>query len=93
MRLGSTVTGSAQLDSEPKMLIPASALSSLNGQPAVWIVDPEKLTVALRNVRTAGYDPDAVIVEEGIETGDILVTAGVHALHPGQKVRLLASQP
>lgn len=93
MRLGSTVTGTARLDSEPKMVIPASALSSLNGQPAVWIVDPEKLTVALRNVHTAGYDPDAVIVEQGIETGDILVTAGVHALHPGQKVRLLASQP
>ena len=93
MRLGSTVTGTMRLDLEPKMAIPASALSSLNGQPAVWIVDPEKLTVALRNVRTARFDPDTVVVEHGIETGDILVTAGVHALHPGQKVRLLASQP
>jgi multidrug efflux pump subunit AcrA (membrane-fusion protein) len=82
-----------RLDSEPKMVVPASALFSLNGQPAVWIVDPEKLTVALRNVRTARFDPDAVIVEHGIETGDILVSAGVHALHPGQKVRLLASEP
>ncbi len=93
MRLGSTVTGSMRLDAQPKMAIPASALSSLDGQPAVWIVDPEKLTVTLRTVRTATYDPDTVIVEQGIETGDILVTAGVHALHPGQKVRLLASQP
>ena len=90
MRLGSTVTGYLRLDSEPKMVIPASALSSLNGQPAVWIVDPEKLTIALRNVRTVKFDPDVVVVEHGIETGDILVTAGVHALHPGQKVRLLA---
>jgi RND family efflux transporter MFP subunit len=93
MRLGSTITGSMRLDSEPKMAIPASALSSLNGQPAIWIVDPEKLTVALHNVRTVSFDPDVVIVEHGIETGDIVITAGVHALHPGQRVRLLPSPP
>jgi RND family efflux transporter MFP subunit len=92
MRLGSTVTGTLRLTSEPAVIIPAAALTSLNGQPAVWLVDPEKLTVALRNVETARFDPDTVIIEHGIEIGDIVVTAGVHALHPGQKVRLLAGQ-
>lgn len=92
MRLGSTVTGSIQLESERLMAIPASALTSLNGQPAVWLVDPETMTVALHNVETARFNPDTVIVEHGIETGDVVVTAGVHALHPGQKVRLLGSK-
>jgi len=92
MRLGSTVTGTIHLTSEAVMAIPASALTSLNGQPAVWLVDPEKLTVSLHNIQTARFEPDTVIVEHGIDIGDIVVTAGVHALHPGQKVRLLASQ-
>jgi membrane fusion protein, multidrug efflux system len=92
MRLGSTVTGSMQLESEPVLAVPASALTSLNGQPAVWLVDPETMTVSLHNIETARFDPDTVVVEHGIETGNIVVTAGVHALHPGQKVRLLGSQ-
>jgi membrane fusion protein, multidrug efflux system len=92
MRLGSTVTGSLQLKSEPVMAIPASALTSLNGQPAVWLVDPQNLTVFLHTIQTAKFDPDTVVVEHGINTGDIVVTAGVHALHPGQKVRLLGAQ-
>lgn len=92
MRLGSTVTGTIRLTSQPVMAIPASALTSLNGQPAVWIVDPQKLTVSLHNIKTASFDPETVIVEQGINTGDIVVTAGVHALHPGQQVRLLSRQ-
>ena len=89
MRLGSTVTGTMQLESEAVMTIPASALSSINGKPAVWLVDPQALTVSLHPVQTARFDPDTVLVEQGINTGDIVITAGVHALHPGQKVRLL----
>jgi hypothetical protein len=30
-----------------------------------------------------------VVVGGGLQTGDVVVTAGVQALHPGQKVRLL----
>jgi RND family efflux transporter MFP subunit len=89
MRLGSSVTGAVQLRSEPAIAIPAGALSELNGQPAVWIVDPAQLTVSLRPVKTVQFDPDTVFVESGLGTGDIVVTAGVHALHPGKKVRLL----
>jgi multidrug efflux pump subunit AcrA (membrane-fusion protein) len=54
-------------------------------------VDPSNLTVAVRNVEVLRYDPAAVAVSEGLNTGDIVVTAGVQALHPGQKVRLLGS--
>ena len=89
MRLGSTVNGSVQLNSAPVITIPASALTRNNEQPAVWIVDPSKLTVSLRNIEVSRYDPGTVIVGQGLDTGDIVVTAGVHALHPGQKVRLL----
>ena len=90
LRLGSTVTGSVQLNSAPVITIPASALTRVNQQPAVWIVDPSSLTVSMRNIDVLRYDPGTVVVSHGLDTGDIVVTAGVQALHPGQKVRLLA---
>lgn len=91
MRLGATVTGSVKLASEPVIAIPASALTELNRQPAVWIVDPKNLTVSMKNVELLRHDPGTVVIAQGLETGDIVVTAGVQALHPGQKVRLLGS--
>jgi RND family efflux transporter MFP subunit len=90
MRLGSTVNGSVELNSAQVITIPASALTRSNQQPAVWIVDPSKLTVSLRNIEVSRYDPGKVVVGQGLDTGDIVVTAGVQALHPDQKVRLLA---
>jgi hypothetical protein len=38
------------------------------------------------------YDPARVAVSGGLTTGEVIVTAGVQALHPGQKVRLLGSE-
>ncbi len=91
MRLGSTVVGSTQLSAVLAIAVPASALTRQAGQPAVWVVDPASHLVSLRDVEIANFFPDTVIVTNGLENGDIVVTAGVQALHPGQKVRLLAS--
>ena len=91
MRLGATVTGSVRLASETVIAIPATALTELNRQPAVWIVDPKNLTVSMRNVELLRHDPGTVVIAQGLDTGDIVVTAGIQALHPGQKVRLLGS--
>ncbi|CAH2602340.1 Efflux RND transporter periplasmic adaptor subunit [Rhodovastum atsumiense] len=92
MRLGSTVSGSVQIDTAPVVSIPASALTRVNQQPAIWIVDPNNLTVALRNIELLRFDPGTVVVAHGLEPGEIVVVAGVQALHPGQKVRLLGPQ-
>lgn len=89
MRLGATVTGSMRQQATPGISIPASALISSNGRPALWIVDPATLTVSLRNIDVERYDPATVVVSDGLHENDIVVTAGVQALHPGQKVRLL----
>jgi RND family efflux transporter MFP subunit len=89
MRLGSTVTGRMQLEAVPTIEVPASALTELDRRPAVWIVDPKSLTVSLRNIDVLRHDPATVAVAAGLDTGDIVVTAGVQALHPGQKTRLL----
>ena len=91
MRLGSTVTGSTQLGAGPGLEIPASALTSANQQPAVWILDPANNTVSLRNIEVLRYDLARVAVAGGLQAGDIVVTAGVQTLRPGQQVRLLGT--
>ena len=40
MRLGATVIGRVNTTAGPMIDIPASALTRMNEQPAVWIVDP-----------------------------------------------------
>lgn len=93
MRLGATVTGRMEGDSVPVINIPATALTKVNSQPAVWVVDPTDKTVSIRNVDVLRFDPARVAVSGGLTTGEVIVTAGVQALHPGQKVRLLGSEP
>ncbi len=93
MRLGSTVTGSIQIGGGTGMSIPASALTASEGKPAVWVVNPADGTVDLRSVDVARYDLDRVLVAHGLSTGELVVTAGVQVLRPGQKVRLLGTAP
>jgi RND family efflux transporter MFP subunit len=89
MRLGSTVVGRMQLDAVPVMEIPASALTEFDRRPAVWVVDPATLMVSLRNVDVLRHNPATVAISQGLNSGEIVVTAGAQALHPGQKTRLL----
>jgi membrane fusion protein, multidrug efflux system len=89
MRLGSTVTGRIQLAAPAGVQVPASALAEANGRPAVWVFDPASQSVALRSVDVARYDPASVVISQGLEAGDIVVTAGAQVLRPGQKVRRL----
>jgi multidrug efflux pump subunit AcrA (membrane-fusion protein) len=89
--LGSTVSGSIKLAAPPGVELPASALTEANGQPAVWVVDPQSKTVSLREVDVSRYDPGSVVISKGLENGEVVVTAGVQVLHPGQKVQLLGA--
>ena len=93
MQLGATVNGRVETSSGPVIDIPATALTRMNQQPAVWIVDPSTNMVSVRNVDVLRFDQAQVIISQGLDTGEIIVTAGVQALHPGQKVRVLGSEP
>lgn len=91
MRLGSTVTGRMKLAVASGIEVPASALIRAEGKPAVWVVDPQALTVSMRAIEVQAQDPARVQVRSGLKAGDMVVTAGVQALRPGQKVRVLES--
>lgn len=92
MRLGATVTGRMETAADEVIEVPASALTQLDQGPAVWVVDPESSTVEKRGIEVVRFGPATVVVGEGIDPGEIVVTAGVQALHPGQKVRLLEAR-
>lgn len=86
MRLGSTVVGTIEMTTAAIVAIPASALTQQGRSPAVWVVDPAKSTVSLRSVDVLRFDPGKVILSQGLEPGETIVTAGIQALHPGQRV-------
>jgi RND family efflux transporter MFP subunit len=89
MRLGSTVTGRVHFGRLAGIELPASALTSAEGAPAVWVVNPDTRRVDLRRVGVARFNPATVSIEYGVEIGERVVTAGVQALRPGQEIRFL----
>jgi len=92
MRLGTTVTGRMKLAAAEVIEIPPSAVVRLDRQAAVWVVDAKTGTVAMRNIEIRSSDPNRVEVAAGLNPGDVIVTAGVQALRPGQKVTLLGTK-
>ncbi|WP_223427288.1 efflux RND transporter periplasmic adaptor subunit [Tateyamaria pelophila] len=87
-RLGSAVTGSLELAGLAATPLPATALTTMEGDPAVFIVDPGTGIVELRKVEIGRFDIAEVWVTQGIADGETVVTAGVQTLRPGQEVRV-----
>jgi len=73
------------------VLLPLSALAQDGPQPAVWIVDPKSSQVRLRRVAVGQYREDGVTITQGLQSGEIVVTAGVHKLRENQVVRHVAA--
>ena len=92
MRLGTTVTGRLKLAAAPAIEVPPSAVFRSDRQSAVWVVDPKTGVVATRAIEIRSSDPHRVEVASGLNPGDVVVTAGIQALRPGQKVRLLETK-
>jgi multidrug efflux pump subunit AcrA (membrane-fusion protein) len=57
------------------------------------VVDPKTSSVAFRPIEVGRFDSATVALASGLEPGEVVVTAGVQALHPGQKVRLAGARP
>ena len=88
MRLGANVVGTVTLDQGETVAIPGSALFQKDAKPAVWLVEKDN-TVQLKPITVQRYQGDSVIVGDGLAPGDVVVTAGVQKLLPGQKVALM----
>jgi membrane fusion protein, multidrug efflux system len=71
---------------ENSYLIPLSAIFQKGDQAAVWIVAKDH-SVSLRPVVIAAYRDDGALISSGISAGERIVSAGVHKLTAGEKVR------
>lgn len=67
--------------------IPLYALAERDGKSIVWVLDDKTMTVKPQPVFTGDITGNVVLVAKGLNAGQEIVTAGVHTLNPGQKVR------
>ena len=77
----------ADVEGQSAIRLPLTAIHDQDGQPRVWVVDPETSLVASRAVELGSVQNDVVLVTQGLAGGENVVTAGVHMLHAGQRVK------
>jgi membrane fusion protein, multidrug efflux system len=63
-------------------------LKEEQGRSVVWLLDKASMTVKTQPVQVAGADGNDAVITGGLTAGQTVVTAGVHVLSPGQKVKL-----
>jgi RND family efflux transporter MFP subunit len=89
MRLGMTASVAIRVDEEATaMVVPLSALTERDGGPAVFVVDRDSKAVRRAPVSVGAAAEDGVRISEGINPGDMVVTAGVQFLRDGMRVRV-----
>lgn len=89
VRLGQTASVTVEAPPVDQAIrLPLTAVFENQGQPAVWLLDKATMTVQPRRIAVGGADGNLVLVAEGLQPGLTVVTAGVHMLVPGQRVRL-----
>jgi multidrug efflux system membrane fusion protein len=87
VQIGMTATVSARSPAAAQVArVPMTAVTQADGKPAVWIVESDQ--VALRPVGLGGFVGDWAVIETGLSGSERVVTAGVHKLHAGQRVRI-----
>ncbi|MHC2538773.1 efflux RND transporter periplasmic adaptor subunit [Bradyrhizobium diazoefficiens] len=90
-RLGATVTAKLGRQQGPVLRLPASALLAKDGANLVWIVNQPASTVSLQKIDVAAGQAGARVTG-GLAAGARVVTAGVHSLKQGQRVRIEQDQ-
>jgi RND family efflux transporter MFP subunit len=89
VKLGMTANVALGQRAAPETLsVPLTALTQIDGQPAVWVVDPQTSQVHLRPVTVAAYREDGATIAAGLKAGEVVVTAGAHKLLAGETVRV-----
>ena len=91
VRLGQTATVLVEAPQTAGVTkLPLSALKEEQGRSVVYLVDRESMTVRTQPVQIAGADGNEAVIAGGLQPGQVVVTAGVHVLNAGQKVKLYA---
>ncbi|TAW58603.1 efflux RND transporter periplasmic adaptor subunit [Rhizobium ruizarguesonis] len=87
--LGMTATIEADVSNGNSYVsIPLSALAEKDGKQMVWTVDRDTATVHGRDITVADFTGDGVHVTEGLDTGDLVVSAGTQFMSENLKVKV-----
>ncbi|MEN6318315.1 MAG: efflux RND transporter periplasmic adaptor subunit [Syntrophaceae bacterium] len=77
-------------DQSTVVSIPLSALYQTKETPCVWIV--QNGVVKLRAIKVGTFGDGQVQVLSGVQFGETIVTAGVHKLREGQKIKIMSGE-
>ncbi|QRM57489.1 efflux RND transporter periplasmic adaptor subunit [Sinorhizobium sp. BG8] len=87
-RLGSVVSVVPATQGAPVISLPEAAILREGAKASVWIVDPDKKTVAKRSVTIEAGNGASIAILSGLKEGDRVAVAGVNRLAEGQQVRI-----
>lgn len=70
--------------------IPFSSVFQSEGKSNVWVYNADKGTVNKRTITVSEILTDGkAVISSGLQEGDLVVTAGIHSIKEGQKVRVI----
>jgi membrane fusion protein, multidrug efflux system len=69
------------------LAVPLSALTELNGKPAVWVIDKKNARIHKRAVSVSRYGAQVAEIRLGLAQNDWIVQAGVHLLRENEMVQ------
>ena len=87
--LGQSATVHVELaPADGKLRLPLQAVAGHDTQSFVWLLDKATMKVHEQPVVVLRPEGDNLVLDGGLKPGDVVVTAGVHVLTPGQSVSL-----
>lgn len=86
VKLGMTAGVNFEETQSNEMLIPAPALTQVDGKTSVWVVTKDGIATP-RQVVAGQYTEAGVEITQGLQAGEMVAIAGVHTLVKGQRVR------
>lgn len=69
-----------------ELVVPASALTQINGKNSVWVINKNGIA-SPREVVAGQFTENGVPIASGLAAGEMVAIAGVHTLIKGQKVQ------
>lgn len=87
LALGMSARVSFEADRGAGLLVPLTAIFQQGDQSAVWVVGADN-TLSLRTVQVAAWRDQGAVLAGGVAAGERIVSAGVHKLAAGEKVRI-----
>ena len=87
--LGQSATVHVELaPADGKLRLPLQAVAGHDDQSVVWLLDKSTMKVREQPVAVLRPEGDNRVIDGGLKSGDVVVTAGAHVLTPGQTVSL-----